>query len=1332
MQGQPMFQRVSPEAEMTPEDKQYWNKWDAAMKKWKERNALPVDAEGPGEKPVYQQGELALDYAKRMAAWHRKRNLWQTAPKLEDYRQARDDKSNSEEARDAEMMYPDSEANKRWRVAADLARIRHAMARQKAYDKSTVKAVTDFAQDFMKMGFGDHLTRGEVQRILSSVKNATGVKDVKKHIDNVMRILTDSYLKDLKAQVNKLASVKELRQTAQGVDKQGKLELKGQKMIQEFRKATDPEFVSVVDDVTRSTEEVDAKVTSLRNRLAEISEHMENGDPAMWEEEYEGVSLALQYFDNIARSQAIVTEYQKLKDDAVRLYKGGGRDYKAQQELMESYEEAIEEEKIRRIGMYGEMISRLQGNISESMKGAREFTEKKKERIKYIHTLAARDMEGIDADTTHEKNWKTRLNNSAIPRLFLGPLGTFEQMLKSFGRKNSNGEGWLYNELMRGYIDSVDREQVGREEAFKALDDKVSEIFGKKMRLSDLYGELRNTKKYPEATVSWLTADGEMKEHTLSQAQMLDIYMWNKQADGAIKLREQGITEEKVEEIKRAIDPKLIQFADWFQSEFSSKIREKYNKVYERVFGASMPAVENYFPLRIVGDAITKDIDVTADPNSDNVLPSNTTGSIIRRKVNSKPLDILGTDAISLMIEHIDNMEKWAAFVEWYEDINALLSYNRFKNQVKNTNSVYGSGDKLWENFRKTAQMAAGTYRPTRSEADKAITTIASGVTGAKIAFRPYTALKQLLSSPAFISDVGAEEYAKCFLNQKNFWHDNIKWALENLPVLRKRWHSRDIGDTRLMDNTGWGYWDTNIRGFMAKWGIGMNAAVDLATCAAGARAIYRTRLEKYKKQGFTDEQAQKRALQDAEIGYNLTQQSSEGAFVSTVQKDRTLFANMWSVFRNSSMAYTRQSVDAIRNLDHLIRYKDGAIDFMAKQLEMEGLSPEQAQKAAKEDYKRAYWHNAVKLAVSAWVLPIFWEFGPKLPYLFFGDDDKEKENMVKDVLRKELVSGPTEGLMFGQAVNGLWGAASSRDVYDLYKNEGFGKAAKEGLKQMANQETSPLPLFSDMGRLLLKFSRDEAAGLQDMVNLAAQMYTGVNPQTITDPIMTAIDASRGDLSKAKEIELFLMRLMMVPDESSRNIYIDELGMTADKAKQLGFDEAAERYAKYKTQKGAPFFSWMYSDEAEQKRHESYLKKFTEDVQSRAERLTDEELKHYVARSKSLDERRMIARTIAKRLGITQSVDGEKAKEEWQQNYQHLMTFEDIREDEMLYQKKHEASERDDKKTVKAIDRALEKIKERGKKKLGFGDDQEKMELIRQWRREALEKAIKAEGSKQQ
>jgi hypothetical protein len=822
MEEIPKFQRAgSPEPEMTPEERQYWKKWDEDMKKWKERNAIPAEAAGPGEKPKFRQGENALDFAQRLIAHNREKALWQTAPRLEDYRQKREDKEILEAAREEEKRYPNSPLAKMRRVAAELQQIRRAMSQQKSYDKATVKAVTDFAQDFMRQGFGDHLSRGEMERILSSVKNATGAKQIKEHVDNIMNILMDNQLRNLDQQVQKLSSVKELRQTAQGVEKQGKLELKGQRMIKAFREAREGRM--------------DAE--KIRERMNDVAEKMARNDEEapMWEQEYEGLSIALQYQENIEASRDEYKELERLYKDAVDGYKGSGRSYKAQQELLESIDEAMMENKVERIGLFGDIIGRLEGNISESMQGAKEFVERDKERVKKIQQMANFDLAGKPADAIRENQ------NGKPANFFLQPLGTFEQMLKMFGGRNVKGEGNLYDYFMRNWMDSTDKAYLGEKKAKEELDAKAREVFGDKVRRwSDLYDITRNEKEFPGMDLDILDQENPRTFH-LSQGNLLYIYMADKMADGRMKLRKMGIDEEKVQQVKDFLDPRLVQLGDWLQDKYLPGKRTEYNKVHERMFGAPMAAIDHYFPIKILGDARVKEEDVNV-PDSE-TLPSTITGNIIKRRRNALPLDILHTDALSLAIEHVEDMERWAATAEWNRDINTLLSYTTFRNKVKNMKTIYGSGDALWNTFKDAARMAAGTYESAAKPGsiDKAVTNIAKGVTAAKINFRPYTALKQLLSAPAFLTQGASyDNLARYFLNPKNYWRDNFKWAIENMPVFRKRWESRQIGDTRLMDSdTDWNIWRKEWMQKATRVGMWMNAAVDALTIAAGARSIY-------------------------------------------------------------------------------------------------------------------------------------------------------------------------------------------------------------------------------------------------------------------------------------------------------------------------------------------------------------------------------------------------------------------------------------------------------------------------------------------------------------
>ena len=1346
----PRFQRVSnPDEELTPEKEQYWKDWEKAMNKWKERNGIPAEVKEAPEKPAWIQGEPIFDFAKRMADWHVQDKIWRTAPKLEDYRQAREDRVISDEAHNAELQGDNlsTRNGKARRVAADLQRIRHAMSRQKAYDKETVKAVTDFAQDFMKMGFGDNLSRGEMERMLSSVKNATGAKSIKSEVDNIMNILLNNHLKNLDQRIQKLSSVKELSKTAQGVEKQGKLELKGQRMIQEYRKARQ----SGMDAET------------LREDLYKLAEKMSKNDEEapMLEQEYEGKSIALQYLETIEASRAEWAELDNDYNDAVKNYKTSGRTYQEQQQLLESLDKAMMENKIERIAMYGDIIGRLEGNVSESVKGAKEFLERKKQRIAHIHQLANADLAGKNMGAL-------RVNSGKQANFFLQPLGTFEQMLKMLGARNPYGEGYLHDYFIRNWMEAIDKSYTGETKAKEELDEKAREVFGNDVkRWSDLY---KLTRKMEGMDVELLDGE-ERKTFNLTPGNLMYIYMANKMNDGKMKLRKMGIDEEKVEAIKDHLDPRLIELADWLQEEYLPSKRTEYNKVHERMFGAPMAAIEHYFPIKILSDARVKEEDVNV-PDAE-TLPSTITGNIIKRRKNTLPLDILNTDALSLAVEHIEDMERWAATAEWNQDVNTLLSYTTFRNKVKNMDTIYGSGDPLWNNFKNAARMAAGTYNPSAKAGgvDKAVSNIAKGVTAAKINFRVYTAFKQILSAPAFLHDVNLGDFVKYAANPLGSW----KWAMENMPVFQKRWKSRQAGDTRLMDDpTDWKMWKNNVVQLATRMGMSANGFVDGVTCAVGARAIYETRYKKYLNMGASEEKAHKRALQDAEIGYNLTQQSSEGAFVSAIQKDRTVMANMLSVFRNSSMAYTRQWVDAARNLGHRMQdgYKEDSIDFMTRQLQDQlGLDENQAREAAEAEYNRAGRHEVAKLLNMMFGVTTMWNLGASLPYLLLGDDNKLKKEMLTDAMMKGMFAGATEGMAAGNIFSDFVALATNEKVRKSFKDEGLWSGLKTSLDNMGEHEINPLPLFADIEQTIGKMKYDGFAAAQDVFNLCMQSAVGVNPQTFTDMWNACMDygmpgwdgqnysSDPDNWKKPKEIALFIMRLLNAPASSWKNKYIDELGMTVDEAKKLPYEEMARRYAHYKHWKDVPFMGWLRGEEGREAKMEKIQQQFDKAVQERMDRLTDDEINSNLVRSQDIEERRKYAKMIAQRMGISTSVDAEKADEDdwYQKNYQRLMQYNDIKEDEILADKVRNLKKRKlqaDEKALSEINKLMDWIRdgkydsksgrpsqskdpskqhnlmEPGKKNLNAEDPEKNeaiMKNIRKWRKEALELAEKAE-----
>ena len=829
-------------------------------------------------------------------------------------------------------------------IGGNLNKLRQAMARQREYDATTVRSVTDLARVFMDEGLLDDLSKVEMKRILGSVNRVVGRQDTAKEVQKVLDIMVDNQLRLSAKAFGSLLKVKGSRVNAAGVEVQGELDVRGQQMVQVLKKG-----------IKMQPDEVQAQIDDALDRMG--SDDAAVADAAGIE--LDGLLTAKWYIQEIKGSK---TEEQALRDsikEAKEEKDKGNMTEAAYRQYVAATEDAIRQNKIERAEQYAEIVERLGMKLGDSTERAKAWRAAEKARVDEIHHNANSDMEGRVTDEHHKPTRTQKALNSDAARFLLAPLATFDQMLRMLGRKNVRGEGYLWNRFMRGWEDATEKEYLGYRQALDELDAKVREIWGKKgMKWSSLF---RLDRKLPTMKVKFMDG-GEMKEHVLTQGNLLYIYMVDKMSDGRMKLRKMGITEDDIEAIKNTLDPKFMELGDWLQEEYLVDKRNKYNEVHRRMFGASMAAIENYFPLKILKNARTEEVDVATDTGDATATPATTTGSIIKRRRNNLALDITGANALTVILDHLQEMEKWSAFAEFNRDLNTLLSYKRFRNQVMNMTSAYGAGAQLWETFKDVCKMAAGSYRPPVSKLNKTAVNFAKGVTAAKVSFRIYTALKQLLSFPAYLSDANPVYLAANVANPIGAW----RWCMRNLPLFHKRWFSRMAGDPRLLKTEmDWKMWRSRAVQIASRLGMSPNAFVDALTVAIGAHAMYQTKLAKYRRYGYTPEEAERRARQDATILFNQTQQSSESAFLSTMQVDKDWISTLFTVFRNSAMSYTRQEFDAFRNIGHRLTpgYKRRTEEFMAKQMERDGIEAGLAAKNAKNEYRNSWMRDLTRLA---------------------------------------------------------------------------------------------------------------------------------------------------------------------------------------------------------------------------------------------------------------------------------------------------------------------------------------------------------------------------------
>ena len=928
------------------------------------------------------------------------------------------------------------------------------------------------------------------------------------------------------------------------------------------------------------------------------------------------MQIARQYVEGITESKA---EEKTLRDsirEAKEAKDAGQMTEDAYRQYVESTENAIRQNKIERAEAYQSLLEHMGGMLSESVKRAKAWREAEKERVNKIHHYANSDMEGRPTDEHHKDDRVQKLANNSGVRFLLAPLATFDQMLRMFGKKNTRGEGYLWNHYMRGWVNATEKEYTGYRDALKALDTKVKEVFGKSSLRSDhdgkqdagydkgvkvkCWGDLFTLdRKLPKGTVRFFDG-GDMKDHELTQGNLLYIYMADKMSDGRMKLRYMGITEDDVKEIKNLLDPRFIELADWMQEEFLVDKRNEYNEVHKRMFGTSMAAIENYFPLKILANARLENVDV-ADDTTDTALPATSTGSIIKRRRNNLALDVTGANAFSVILDHLQQMERWAAFAEFNRDLNTLLSYKRFRNQVMNMSSAYGGGKTLWNNFRNVCSMAAGAYRPPITALDKAAVNVAKGVTAAKVSFRMFTALKQFLSMPAYVSDSNPVYLAANIANPYKAW----EWSMENLPLFEKRWKSRMAGDPRLLKSEmDWKMWRNRIVEIASRVGMSPNAFVDALTVSIGARSMYQTKLAKYKRMGYGENEAAKRAKQDATILFNQTQQSSESAFLSTMQVDRSWLSVLFTVFRNSSMSYTRQLYDSIRNLGRRLTpgYKGLSEEFMTKQMVRDGIDPEKASENARREYRRGIIRDFVRVGIFGYGLQLAWNLGAYLPYLILGEDDEEKDNMWQDVWNHTMF-GSVEGLTGGDvmsAAGNIWVSGEGNSQY----------------------LTKDMPLASDVLSILKKMDKDQVSAMNDVINLLVQSGVGVNPQSLTDAVVAVMDYCGDNAKTSRECALLIARILNCPPSQLDKVYFDELGADGSEAAGMTPAEIAERYAEYKIMKEAPVTGWMRSDAERDSLSAKKQKRVLTEAKSRiGKRLATEETQHLLAEYDSVTKR---------------------------------------------------------------------------------------------------------------
>lgn len=902
--------------------------------------------------------------------------------------------------------------------------LRRAVRESKAAARSVAQIVSRRVRKEVGTDLVEIMGKREFDAIVRQIEEATARQEVEKPLQRIAEVVTDLEIKRLQKVVDDFLKLKVQGEGPRGVSVAKEVDDRTRRMFEIFRNNLDRPAAEVAGEL-REQEDAD--------RLYDL-------DAVSALEAYQEAVRYGREVDEIDREvEALRARNTQLRRERIAANKVGHKELfellKKQilynNELIDALEAERVETKGHRAGALKETAGLLSGQIGAGREILSEWKKQEEERRKKIVNDAFRDVDDGSKIPVLDKRpgvW-TQGYRRTVEFLF-SPAYSMDYLLKTISVNAPKGEGALYDHFMRGtdgYVEARGRYYIGYEDFKRVLDEKARAVFGKS------YPEVVADSNAPtEATITITNAvprkPGQDKqkgtdagnperaaaaeEYNPTIGEALYIYMTNKMTDGQVKLKRMGITEGEVDALVGILPARYVQFADWLQNEFLPERRKTYNATHLAVFGTQMARIKNYVPLKIQKSYVRQEVD-GSEPDPD-TLPSAITGSIIRRTRNNQILN-LHTNALDLMLEHGQQMEHWNAFTRVVLDMNALLTSTKFRRMLDTRNPG------LHKRLKVAAQLAADSYRPQANDVNRAWIALGKLAASSKIAFRVNTALKQVLSYPAFYAySPNPKFWAQLTKNlAPTTWAKNFRWCIDNIPSFRERWLGRMAGNEKLAQMTAplLDKWLDK----MNQYGMLPNAFVDALTCANGAKAVYDFRRAEYMERGRDEAEAERLARIDAAVSINATQQSSEGMYIGQMQADRDFWSVSLSTFQNSNFAYLRKQLEGIDELFRdTMRERRNRTAYYKEQ----GFSDDEAFDLALKEVTEAKRGALLNIGIFMFGLNILWGLGNNVWKYLFAPETRDEipgelaKSAFVAAVRNTTVGSLAEGFVSGYGAN--------------------------------------------------------------------------------------------------------------------------------------------------------------------------------------------------------------------------------------------------------------------------------------------------------------------------
>jgi hypothetical protein len=384
------------------------------------------------------------------------------------------------------------------------------------------------------------------------------------------------------------------------------------------------------------------------------------------------------------------------------------------------------------------------------------------------------------------------------------------------------------------------------------------------------------------------------------------------------------------------------------------------------------------------------------------------------------------------LLESINTTKRAKYLEQWQENVDVIFS-------EKNMNKLEAAYGKKYRVALENMLERMKTGRNRRFSDDSLtgrFTDWLQGSIGTIMFFNTRSALLQTISSINFVNftDNNPLAAAKAFGNQKQYWSDFVTLINSDFLKARRSGLRMNVNEADIADMAKKGGPRAVINKLL-QLGFAPTQIADSFAIASGGATFYRNRINTYKKQGLSQQEAEAKAFEDFRENAEESQQSARPDRISMQQAGG--LGRLILAFQNTPSQYARIIDKSVRDL------KNGRGD-------------------AKTNISKIIYYSTVQnLLFNALQQALFaFAFGDEEP------EDKEKEKKYVDIANSMM-----DSLLRGTGIAG-----------------GILSVGKNAILRIVRESEKARPNYEKVGADLLKIAPPVSSKLSK-INQAARSY---------------------------------------------------------------------------------------------------------------------------------------------------------------------------------------------------------------------------------------------------